>query len=843
MRPRQYVIPLRNLTRAQTGLVGSKAANLGELINAGFRVPEGFVLTTEAFRRFQNVNELDSSSSQEATMAATMPSDLQDILRDASSTLGDTPLAVRSSGVDEDLAGASFAGQYETILNVVGFDALISAVRRCWASAFSERVSTYLAEKGDGRKGEMAVLVQHLVQADSAGVAFSANPVTGDRQECVVNAVHGLGERLVSGQSTPDEWVVRGREAICRNAPENAITASQVLEVAEMTLRAESHFTTPQDIEWAIADGELYMLQARPITALPEPAPKQIQVPVEVPLGFWEREATHFPEPLSPMLRSAVLPEHEKALYRSMKKNSMPIEGVQFREIGGWLYQRMVPLGGKDRAPPPAWLMPLLIRLEPSLRKRVKGLVNFVKTDKPGRDVERWYNEWKPKTIERINQFKIVNLESLSDAQLEEHLKKTLDFMKDCLNIHALITTADIIVAELAVTCQELLGWDGRKSLELLSGLSSKTTEPTLRLNELVRLAEERPEILRLLNQVDNDADTILATADPKFAAAFDSYMKEFGYRTLRWDLHEKTLLERPELVLRLIRDQLSNDYDYKVIAINAEKIKAEVIADARQILSNRSTQDNERFERTLSRAERAYPIREEHEFYLSNTPLALLRYALLEIGERLTDNGLLEQRNDVFFLEKHEAQEAFRENIDHRGLINQRKGELEWAKAHPGPAFYGETPPPLPSMDAFPSEVKRVMKNMIWMLESLFAAQYIQEPQTVSTDALRGLAASPGQYTGSVRVIMGETEFLKLRPGDVLVCPTTQPSWSILFPNVGALVTDSGGILSHPAIVAREYHIPAVVATGKATSVLKDGQLVTVDGNSGSVLIKIASE
>ncbi|MHA2406696.1 MAG: PEP/pyruvate-binding domain-containing protein, partial [Candidatus Hermodarchaeia archaeon] len=659
------------------------------------------------------------SSSEEVTLAP-LPSDLETLLRTAAAPFNETALAVRSSGVAEDLSGASFAGQYDTILNVYGFDALVVAIRQCWASAFSERITAYLAAKGIKRKGGMAVLVQRLVRADASGVAFSANPVTGNRQECVVNAVRGMGERLVSGQATPDEWVVRGKKVVSHVAPEGAITKVQALAVAELARRTAAHFGEPQDVEWAIADDELFMLQARPITALPEPPSKLIPIPIEPPPGFWEREAVHFPEPLSPMIRSAILPLHERGVYQSFQENSMLLDGVQFQEIGGWLYQRMVPMGGKDRAPPPAWLTPLLIRLVPSMRRRIKGLVNVIRSDKLWRDAERWYTEWKPNTVKHINQLKIITLSSLSDVQLEQHLEQILAFIAECLHIHALITAADFLVAEFVLTCQELLGWDELKSLELLSGLSTRTTEPTQRLNELALMAQNRPAIRNLLNHIDPETKDKLAEVDNEFADALNRYLQEYGCRTLRWDLNEETLEEKPELVLSLIRNQIAHNYNFKADATTLAQKRDHALAEATQTLSNRSPVDRTKFEHALTRAERAYPIREEHEYYLSNVPLALLRYALLEVGSRLTERETLERQSDVFFLELEEARAAFRKGIDQRATVIRRKGEEAWARAHPGPAFYGKTPPPPPSMAGFPPEVKHMMHVFSWMINNL---------------------------------------------------------------------------------------------------------------------------
>jgi pyruvate,water dikinase len=838
----KFIVSLSEVTRSQIDMVGSKAANLGEMLQAGFPVPDGFVLTTEAFKHFLKVNDLNLESSQKEVEAASLPPEIEAELRATAELFEGVPVAVRSSGVAEDLESASFAGQYETILNVLGLDSLFAAVLRCWASTFSEHVLKYMAEKGENRKGGMAVIVQRLVKADAAGVAFSANPLNGDREESVINSVQGLGERLVSGQATPDEWIVRGHEAIMQNSHENSLTASQAVTVADLARRSEAHFGSPQDVEWAFEDGELFILQARPITALPEPAIKMVPVPIDPPPGFWERELAHCPYPLSPLFRTIVLPNHEKAITESMDTYSILIEGILFREIGGWLYTRVIPLGGSeetpDRSPPPAWLMPILVRLVPSIRKRVKGLVKVYREDFATKNVERWYDEWKQNNDDRILQFKSVDITALSDHQLEKHLEEMLTFIAECSKIHALITAADWIVADFVLTCKSLLGWDDIKSLELLSGLSLRTTEHTRCLVELAKIAQKSSGIQEMLDNFDHETVGKLGTVDNEFSEAFNAYLQEYGSQTLRWELSEKTLKERPSLVLRLIRDQLNSNYNFESEAAQLEEKRGILLSEARNALSNRTIEERNEFEVTLAKAERAYPTREDHEYYLHLAPLALLRYAFLEIGQRMAIQGNLERADDIMFLEVDEVRSAFTEGIDQRNTVIRRKGELAWVKAHPGPLFYGGPPPQQPSMDAFPYEVKRMMGGMMWMIEGMIATEYLQQDVAASDQTLHGVAASPGQYTGPVRIIMSEEEFHKIEAGDVLVCPTTQPAWSVLFPSVGALVTDGGGILSHPAIIAREYQVPAVVATGNATSSMYDGQMVTVDGDLGRIEI-----
>ncbi|MEX2534615.1 MAG: PEP-utilizing enzyme, partial [Trueperaceae bacterium] len=258
-------------------------------------------------------------------------------------------------------------------------------------------------------------------------------------------------------------------------------------------------------------------------------------------------------------------------------------------------------------------------------------------------------------------------------------------------------------------------------------------------------------------------------------------------------------------------------------------------LSEARALLASRSEEQKTRFEETLRRAEKAYPVREEHGFFDRDAPVALLRYALLETGRRLAERSQLNATDDVFFLEFEEACPALAQREPVLELIERRRAERNWVLANPGPASYGEAPPAPPSLASFPKEARQAAEGVFWALEQTFGTQMSGQVQHDARN-ITGIAASSGRYTGTVRVVKDESQFHLIQSGDVMVCPITSPVWSVLFPSIGALVTDSGGILSHLAIIAREYAIPAVVATGNATELLADGQRVTVDGAAGEV-------
>jgi pyruvate,water dikinase len=832
------VRPLDEVGPADMPTVGRKAAVLGELKRAGFPVPDGLVVTTEALARTLAAAGLDAGAGPDQVEAVALPDEVAAAVEAAGGRLGGGPLAVRSSAVDEDLPGASYAGQYETVLGVPPAN-LAAAVRRCWASAFTPHVAAYRQARGAGREVAMAVLLQPMVEAEAAGVAFSADPVTGDRATAVVSAVRGLADRLVAGQASPDEWVVRGAAATCRAAPEGAIDAAVAAGVAVLARRVEAHLGAPQDIEWALAGGELVLLQARPITALPGQVPEP--VPVEVPPGFWQREASHAPRPWTPMSLSVAFGEpRNRALRRMFSEFGLLAETLEFAQIGGWEYTRLVPLGGKDRPPPPARLMPLLIRLVPRLRRRIADAVAVVRSDKAGSLVERWYRQWQPDLATRIALLRDTDLGALGDEELDADVTKALALADEAIDIHFLLHGALMpILAELAFACRELLGWSDEQACGLLAGLSNVSTKPAHRLAELAGMAASRPAVRRLLGEVDAGAAGRLAETDPEFADAFATYQREFACRALCYEIADPSIAETPELVLRLLADQLARGYDPAAEAAELARRRAAAAGRARAILAGRPAADRERFERALARAERAYPVREDNEFFTASAPLALLRYRVLEIGRRLAARGQLDRHDDAFFLTLEEARAALRDGAARRALVTRRRGERAFVERHPGPATYGKDPGPPPPLDALPAEARFIMTALLWYIDRVLEAAPSSHAQQAGTQVLSGIPASAGRYTGPVRVVMDESDFGRLRPGDVLVCPITSPVWSVLFPSVGALVTDTGGLLSHPAIIAREYAVPAVVATGNATALLRDDQIVTVDGAAGQVEVQ----
>ncbi len=797
------VLPLAAATDHR--IAGRKAATLARLAAAGFPVPPGVVVPAAVSER---------APGAELSVPADVAADLLDAVRG----WGDVPLAVRSSGVDEDGADASYAGLFTSVLDVHGDSALLDAVRACRRSAFDARVTSYARSQPRG----LAVLVQPMVAASAAGVAFTADPVTGERGCVLIDAVVGLGDRLVSGAATPDRWTVRGDDVRQHSTDESAIDEPRARSIAELARRVEAELGGPQDIEWALVDDEVILLQARPVTALPvEPVP----IPVDVPPGYWTREASHAPLPWRPFTR-AWADLITAPGFRMAAELGLLLDGVAMQQIGGWEYLRIVPLGGKEPPRLPGWLVPVAFGLVPALRRRIRESVAAMRSDVPGQLVHRWSREWQPDFAARIRVLRERRLAALYDTALDGHLADVLTLAADGVDVHFRLHGAlAIVLGEFAFTCRDLLGWDETRMFSLLCGTSTTSTRPARALAEVAALAG--PPVRALLKQ-GAPADEVLA-ADPEFAAAVAAYLEEFGCRALTYELADPSLEERPDLVLGLVRDLRDSGFDPRADEELARQREA-AANTAREILS---VPELQRFERALQRALAAYPVREDNEFFTVSAPLGLLRRTALELGRRLAQRGQIAAVEDIFFLRADEARTVLADGTDARHTVARREGEYAWVLAHPGPASYGRDPGPPPPLRGLPDEARLANEAFLWTIERILApdAHGAARDRTIT-----GIAASPGRYTGPVRVIRSENEFDRLLAGDVLVCPVTSPVWSVLFPSVGALVTDHGGTLSHPAIIAREYRVPAVVATCVGTAKLHDGQIVAVDGTAGTV-------
>jgi pyruvate,water dikinase len=736
-------------------LLGTKAASLARLLGAGFPVPAGVVVTAAA------AADWDQAYAR---------------LRTEVAKLGGGQgqrFAVRSSATAEDLAGASFAGQYETMLDV-GLDKLPEAVRRVLDSAASGRVAAYrqihpqagataAAGEPPGSDSRMAVLVQVMVPAAAAGVAFTANPLTGARDEVVISAVPGLGERLVAGQATGDQWVVRHGQARRTRATEPAISADQAGEIATLARRVQGHLGSPQDLEWAITldpsssdrveggKGGLWLLQARPMTALPDPMDWTPPTP-----GYWMRNlrlGEWLPEPMTPLFADwllARLDHGEQQATRDHVGTTLPFPHAA---INGWYYLTTPPLS-------PSTILTTLVQGRGRLLRFLRHGVLGPSRDPVAADrrllaglAEEWRTELLPR-YQRLAQEGDQQLPTASPEQLVA------------------------IVDRVGAAAGEQL-W----SLAVVGGAAWKMEGALARFWRQHLAADVNASVQELLVGLPGSQPDLPAHA----VQSLDWYHPTAG--ELGWPPPRPSEDRQRELAAR------------------REARTAQCLA----VLGNRP-QLQARFQALLQVAQRYAGLR-EHQARQLTLGWPLLRGCALRLGENLHADGVIDRAEDVFFLTRAQldAHAPRQELVDRRRAVWERQRRLL------APLTIGRPP--------------RLLAK-----ELLEAVDAVRTTGPVPQDAIVGQPASPGRATGPVRIVHGPGDFDRFQPGEVLVARATAPAWTPLFAHAVAVVTDGGTLAAHASLVAREYGIPAVVATGDATTHLADGQVVTVDGGAGTV-------
>jgi pyruvate,water dikinase len=432
-----------------------------------------------------------------------------------------------------------------------------------------------------------------------------------------------------------------------------------------------------------------------------------------------------------------------------------------------------------------------------------------------------WDDRWRDEFEQRTQAMLAEDLADLDDAALVEHLERARTLLDDGHHVHfQLVVPYTLALHELVQLCERLLGWDENEVMRLLIGSSPASVAGARALDALRNQVASRPELGDALRDGAADPVAALRAVDPAVADELAAWLNAHAWRPTNYDPGSHAVIERPGVVTRLLLQA-----DARVdegVAAQAEAAALAQLADA----------DRGRFLAALEHARRVYPVREENVVLTDNVPSGILRRWVLEAGRRLVASGRLTRVDDAVFCTADELAEALRGDPDDlQPLVARRRGEQAWTRAHPGPAVVGELDE-MPDLRYLPSHGRRMNEAMLWALKMEFPGEVAR----TDGEAIRGTPASPGSYTGRVRVVRGEADFGTVLPGDVLVCPTASPAWTFLFAIAGALVTDGGGPLAHAAIVAREHGLPAVVGTAHATAELADGQLVTVDGTAGTV-------
>ena len=780
---------------------GAKAYKLAHVGKQGFRIPSGIVIPCKVVTSISN-DEL----AKEIFVCL--------------KSMSPGPWAVRSSGIAEDGSENSFAGQFESILNVRDEAGLRDAIDKCVCSASSAQVVAY----GKEDYQPIALLVQQMVKADCAGVAFSANPITGERNEVLINAVKGLGDKLVSGEVTPEEYVVHNGSLQKGDPISGVMTEQQAVELAEAVKQLEANFGDPQDVEWAIEDDKLFILQSRPITALP---PQPIPIPIDIPDGTWKRDDHH--TTLSPMGFSVIMEPYAAATKKYFCSYGFPIKAFTPQMIGGHLYMKMEMEGGDQKGTPPAWVMWLVSRILPPMRKMNKIMRRVFNENLHHKEMQCWYDEGRPYFEKKNKTFAQTNLDELTNKALLERWHVLRNYAFECMDAHADRTGSFIAIGEFYLFCKDHLGWDTEKFFRITAGWSKASSYVHDSLTTLCKEHFKSVETAEggLLNGNLNN----LFAGHPEFKKRVDEWIEENALRMQDYDFVNPTLGENPELTYKNVQAIFSE------LATNKSKTTAEnperetAFAEAREKLAG--TPLLEKFEELAKWCKIACSQRDDNGYFTITQPSALLRLQLLEMAERMG----FKNPEHIFFLMENEIEDAFTGRlVDREKLIERRLGQKQWATFNRGPKRYGPPEPPMPSPDPFPDAMRKMFRIFTWLEEVEFGDHEIDRSD--STHVIKGRAASAGIYTGTTKIIRSPKDFNKIEAGDVMVCRITSGEWSMVFSRVGALVTEEGGMLSHPAIIAREFAIPAVVGTEIAMEKLKDGMKVVVDGNNGVVAL-----
>ena len=827
----RYVVDLREIDRSDTAIAGGKGANLGELVHIdGVRVPAGFCVTTDAFRRVVAEAPIADRIEQLARLQPDDHRPIQVLSADIRRSIGGsaipddlatgiahalaehTTYAVRSSATAEDLPTASFAGQHDTYLNVSGLSAILHHVKRCWASLFSERAVVYRNNNGvDPRKVRMAVVVQQMVLPRASGILFTADPVTGNRKVVSIDAAFGLGEALVSGRVNGDVYKVRDGAIVERTvATEPAVTDAEIERLALLGRRIEAHFGCPQDIEWCLAGDGFHIVQSRPITTLfPVPIADDGENHVYVSVGH-QQMMTDAMKPLGISIwqLTAVRGMHEAGgrifvdvtqlmASASGRAGAIALLGKSDPLIGDAL-QTIIDRGDfvlpeKDAPPAPA-SKPAPLPTDPAIVAELieKGRSS---TAKLKREIETHSG---PALFDFI----------LADSQERKRV------LFDPRSYQALMAGIDAA----AWLNEHVEAWLGEKNAAdtlAQSVPNNITSEMGLDLLHVADVIRAHAAVVEFLRHVDDEnfVDELPRFAGGKEARdAIRTWLDKYGMRCVgEIDITRPRWSERPSTLVPLILGNVRNFAPGEGERRFAQGLEAASNKEAELLDRLRALPDGNRkaeeVKSTIDRLRTFVGYRECPKYFMVDRFFAYKR-ALLKEADRLVQANVLRDREDIDWLTFHELHDVVRTNeVDHQ-LIRDRK-------------------------DAFATHQKLSPPRVLTSDGEMLSGAYRRGG--VPAGALIGLAVSAGTVEGRARVVFDPAK-ADIEPGDILVTPYTDPSWTPLFVAIKALVTEVGGLMTHGAVVAREYGLPAVVGVEHATRRIRDGQRIRVHGTDGYV-------
>lgn len=862
-----YVIDFQELDKSMLAVAGGKGANLGELCRiGGIKVPDGFCVSTEAFKRvmdetlanglFTRLSALRVENRKEISEAGLeirklieglrIPDDIRKEVIDHVSRFGaQGAYAVRSSATAEDLPAASFAGQQDTYLNIIGETAVLEHIRKCWASLYTDRAITYRIQNGfDHRSVRLAVLVQKMIFPEAAGILFTADPVSAHRKVSSIDAGFGLGEAMVSGLVNADSYKVREGQVIEKNIPpkERGIYAVQgggtaeqgiarelqgrqvladpdILRLEQIGRRIEAHFGSPQDIEWCLAGNEFFIVQSRPITTLfPVPEANDTENHIYVSVGHQQ------------MMTDAMKPLGLSTWLLTSPRPMATAGGRIFIDVAQDL---LSPVGRKV-------VLDILGKSDPLVRAAVMELLergDFVKADMeepdPGQPAQGppphdffTLNAYDPSIVSELIGRSEASIRALSENIRTKTGTDVIDFILD--DFQQRKSQADPQSFGVIVTAMNAAFWINEKMNEWLgeknvadtlsqSVPNNVTSEMGLALLDVADAIRPYPEVVSYLRDSgDDNFPGGMATLHGGTQAleAINGFLAKYGMRCAgEIDITRTRWGERPQILFPLILSNIKNQEPgagkrkFEHGRQEAAQKEAELISRLRELPEGeQKVQDTQRMIGLL----RGLAGYREYPKYAIISRYFEYKKALMQEADRLVQANVILEKEDIYYLGLEEIREVIRKQKADYEIINERREAYRY--------FEKLTPPRVMTSDG------EIMRGK-------------HRHENLPAGAIGGLAVSAGTVEGRARVILN-MEDADLEPGDILVTAFTDPSWTPLFVSIKGLVTEVGGLMTHGAVIAREYGLPAVVGVDNATRLIRDGQKIRVHGTEGYIEI-----
>lgn len=862
-----FVLDFQEIEKGQLSLVGGKGLNLGELSNIqGIQVPEGFCVTTVGYEKaieqneelqtlLQQLTKLNredraqigemSKEIREVIMAVQIPSDVVEAVAHYLSRFGNEhAYAVRSSATAEDLPYASFAGQQDTYLNIIGKEAILQHVRKCWASLFTERAVMYRMQNGfEHNQVSICVVVQKMVFPEASGILFTADPITSSRKVLSIDASFGLGEALVSGLVSADNYKVKegkivdkvistkkvaiyalkegGTETKQINSAQQKIqtlSEQQILQLAQIGRQIEAYFGCPQDIEWCLVDNTFYIVQSRPITTL-YPIPEENDGGNHVYISVGHQQ----------MMTDAMKP---LGLSFFLLTTSAPM-----RKAGGRLFvdatQRLASPASRD------YLINTLGKSDPLIRDALTTVVkrdNFI-TLLPDEEMEKSASKSKPPVS---SQPEIENDPAIV-TELIKNSKASLEELKETMQLKSGVDVLDFILEDIQQLKKVLFNpqsiavimagmnastwinekmeqWLGEKNAADTLSQSVQnniTSEMGLALMEVADVIRPYEEVIAYLQHVENDSfldELVQFKGGEKAQEAIDAFLNKYGMRCSgEIDITKTRWSEKPTTIIPMILNNI-RDFEYGASKRKFEEglqealKKEEELVDRLQQLPD-GKQKVEETKQMIRNIRNFIGYREYPKYGMINRYF-IYKQALLKEAEQLVQSGVIHEVDDIYHLTFEELHEVVRTKKLNYDLIHKQKNDYK--------LYEKLTPPRIMTSDG-----------------EIITGKYKRE--NLPVDAIAGLPVSSGLVEGRARVILN-MEDANLEEGDILVTAFTDPGWTPLFVSIKGLVTEVGGLMTHGAVIAREYGLPAVVGVENATKLIKDGQRIRVHGTEGYI-------